>query len=96
MSTPQAVIPLGFILQGLLPDILLEKQERSNGYFPVQHLLEETRIWIKVWLKFVMCIQEKRRERNVRRNVDASKDRIMDDFFSSLINFPKLPNYFAK
>ena len=28
--------------------------------------------------------------------VDTSKDRIMDDFFSSLINFPKLSNYFAK
>ena len=53
MSTPQAVIPQSFILQGLLPD-LLEKQVRSNCYFPVQHLLEKTRIWVKVCLKFVI------------------------------------------
>lgn len=75
MSTPQAVIPLGFILQGLLPDILLEKQERSNCYFPVQHLLEETRIWIKVWLKFVMYIHSMRSSESKAEKQEDDKKR---------------------
>lgn len=54
MSTPQGVIPQGFILQGSLPGPLLEKQGRPNSYFPVQHLLEKTRVRIKIWLKFVI------------------------------------------
>ena len=75
MSTPQAVIPLSFILQGLLPDILLEKQERSNCYFPVQHLLEETRIWIKVWLKFVMYIHSMRSSKSKAEKQEDDKKR---------------------